>query len=218
MEPPLDRTIPFRPVPRDFPGFAMPSTVPAGLRLELSRAPVVPGREEEVDEWMTMLTDRYDEVMTALPAERAVFEATFRHREADGSTWIYHLALMGENGGGLDETRPAGAAHASYSRRVKQAGWEELEPMFMLAPPHLTAAMEQWGATGEVDARARASAGRRDTECDHAGDDAGASARCGDVHGHRAGGVAGAGAGAGRGSVSGAETFRDPGPARGVRT
>lgn len=138
----------FNPVPRDFAGFAMPPTVPAGLRLELSRSPVVEGMEDELAEWMAMLTDRYDECVSTLPAERAVFEATFKHREADGSLWIYHLALMGENGGGLDESNPVDAAHAAYSRRVKQPGWEEIEPMFMLTPNHLRDAMQRWGDTG----------------------------------------------------------------------
>lgn len=89
-----------------------------------------------------MLTERYEEHLEALPAERAVFESTFRHREADGSTWMYHLTLMGVGGGGLDESRPADAAHAACSRRVKEPGWEELEPMFMLTPSHLREAME----------------------------------------------------------------------------
>ena len=142
--------IPFRPVPRDFEGFPMPPTVPSGLRLELSRSRVVDGHEDELQEWMTMLTDRYDEAVAALPAERAVFEATFRHREADGSLWIYHLTLTGEDGGGLDESNPIDAAHAAYSRRVKEPGWEEIEPMFMLAPDHLRDAMRQWGETGAV--------------------------------------------------------------------
>jgi len=140
--------IPFHPVPRDFEGFVMPPTVPPGLRLELSRARILEGREDEVAEWMAMLTERYDECLATLPAERAVFEATFRHREADGSLWIYHFALMGESGGGLDESNPVDAAHAAYSRRVKEPGWEELEPMFMLTPAHLRAAMEQWGSSG----------------------------------------------------------------------
>lgn len=126
----------------------MPATVPPGLRLELSRARVQDGAEGELAEWMSMLTDRYDECLQTLPAERAVFEATFRHREADGSLWMYHLALVGENGSGLDESHPVDADHADYSRRVKEPGWEELEPMFMLAPTHLRSAMQQWGTSG----------------------------------------------------------------------
>lgn len=36
----------------------MPASVPDGLRLELSRARVLPGREAELGEWMQMLHDR----------------------------------------------------------------------------------------------------------------------------------------------------------------
>ncbi len=139
---------PFRPVPRDFAGFPMPATVPPGLRLELSRSRVVEGEEERLAEWMSMLTARYDECLETLPAERAVFEATFKHREADGALWIYHFALMGEGGSGLDESHPVDAAHAAFSRQVKEPGWEEIEPMFMLTPTHLRDAMQQWGESG----------------------------------------------------------------------
>lgn len=51
--------IPFRPESRGFPGFPMPPTVPSGLRLELSRCPVVEGQEETLGEWMSMLTPDY---------------------------------------------------------------------------------------------------------------------------------------------------------------
>lgn len=139
---------PFSPVPRDFPGHDMPATVPSNMRLELSRSLIRQGKEREFEEWMSMLGNRYDEVLEALPAERAVFEATFRHVDADGATWIYHLALMGREGHGLDESNPVGEAHADYSRRTKEPGWEELEPMFMLTPAHLRDAMEQWADTG----------------------------------------------------------------------
>ncbi|TXN28136.1 DUF6176 family protein [Lacisediminihabitans profunda] len=140
--------LPFRPTAPDFPGYAMPPTVPDGLRLELSRARIREGQVDEFEEWMRMLNDRYDESLLALPAERAVFEATFRHTEADGSTWIYHLSLMGEGGGGLDESNQIDADHAAFSRRVKEPGWEELEPKFMLTPAHLLEAMTSWGLTG----------------------------------------------------------------------
>jgi hypothetical protein len=90
---------------------------------------------------MQMLNDRCDESLAAIPAERAVFEATFRHTEGDGSTWIYHLSLVGENGGGLDESHQIDADHAAFSRRVKEPGWEELQPKFMLCPTHILATM-----------------------------------------------------------------------------
>ncbi|MCL3860955.1 DUF6176 family protein [Actinotalea sp. K2] len=141
--------IPFAPAPRDFPGHPMPPSVPAGMRLELSRAPLVEGRGAEFDEWMAMLNSRPEELQAGLPAERVVFEATFLHVEADGSRWMYHLTLRGEESGGLDESIPIDADHAACSRRVKMPGWEELAPRFMLAPDHLLEAMRSWAVTGE---------------------------------------------------------------------
>ncbi len=117
---------PFRPEPQGgFLGHPMPSSVPEGLRLELSRAPIVAGKEDDFEEWMAALNERYDEHEDALSNERQVFEATFKHQEADGTLWMYHVSLMGTNGGGLDESLPLDALHAAYSRRVKQPGWEE---------------------------------------------------------------------------------------------
>jgi hypothetical protein len=120
---------PFRPEPRDgFPGHPMPPSVPEGLRLELSRSPIIPGKEAEFEEWMAALNGRYDEHEDGLSNERQVLEATFAHREADGTLWMYHVSLMGTESGGLDESRPLDALHAAYSRRVKTPGWEELTP------------------------------------------------------------------------------------------
>lgn len=98
-----------------------------------------------------MLNDRYDECVEPLRAERAAFEATFRHTEPDGSAWIYHLSLVGDDGGGLDETNPIDADHAAFARRVKEPGWDELEPKFMLAPAHIRKAMAAWGRAGTED-------------------------------------------------------------------
>lgn len=141
--------VPFRPRDPWMPGLPMPPTVPPGLRLELSRSKLVPGQEREAEAWMSMLTERYEECVATLSDQRAVFEATFLHEEADGSTWIYHLALTGQEGRGLDpESSDIDRAHDEYGRRVKMRGWEELQPMFMLTPEHLRSAMETWGRTG----------------------------------------------------------------------
>jgi hypothetical protein len=128
----------------------MPPSVPAGLRLELSRARLLDGAEANLDAWMQMLHDRYDECQQTLVTEHAAFEATFRHVEADGSTWMYHLSLIGENGSGLDTSIPVDQAHDEWARRTKERGWEELEPLFLLAPPPLLAALAAWGRTGTV--------------------------------------------------------------------
>ena len=138
---------PSRPVPSDsatLHGVPDAPTVPAGLRLELSRSRIIDGYEAEFDGWMQMLNDRCDESLAAIPAERAVFEATFRHTEGDGSTWIYHLSLVGENGG-LDESHQIDADHAAFSRRVKKPSWEGLQPKFMLCPTHILATVTAWG-------------------------------------------------------------------------
>lgn len=108
---------PFRPEPPE--GFLrapMPTSVPDGLRLELSRAPIIAGRKGEFEEWMTALGDRYEEHEAALSNERTVFEATFRHDEADGTTWMYRLSLIGVDGDGLDESLQMGADHARTLR------------------------------------------------------------------------------------------------------
>jgi hypothetical protein len=144
---------PFRPVDRTtFTGHPMPPSVPSGLRLELSRAPLLDGAEANLDGWMRMLHDRYDECQQTLVTEHAAFEATFRHVEADGSTWMYHLSLIGENGSGLDTSIPVDAEHDAWARRTKQAGWEELQPLFLLAPQHILDALTTWGRTGAADA------------------------------------------------------------------
>lgn len=93
---------------------------------------------------MSVLNDRHDECLDSLPAQRAVFEATFRHEEADGSAWMYHLSLMGTEGSGLDEEQSIDATHAGYARQVKEPGWEELTPKFMLSPAHIRSAMISW--------------------------------------------------------------------------
>jgi len=126
----------------------MPASVPDGLHLELSRARVLPGKEAELGEWMQMLHDRYAECQQALPAERAAFEATFSHTEEDGTIWMYHLSLVGEGSPGLDTSNPVGAAHEAWARQVKERGWEELTPMFLLAPPHILDALATFGRTG----------------------------------------------------------------------
>lgn len=98
---------------------------------------------------MSELNRRYDEMLPTLPAERAVFEAIFRHEEPDGTIWIYHLGLVGEHGSGLTETAPIDQVHAAYSRTVKEPGWERLDPKLMLTPAHLRDQMQHWGKTGQ---------------------------------------------------------------------
>lgn len=132
-------------------GWPMPPSVPDGLRLELARARVLPGQETLAREWMAMLNARYDECVATLSVERSAFEAWFLHTEADGVTWIYHVGLTGVDGAPLDIDSQLDADHLAYAMRVKEKGWEEFEPMFLLAPTHIIQAMGQWGRTNAAD-------------------------------------------------------------------
>jgi Family of unknown function (DUF6176) len=130
--------------------FPMPASVPSGMQLELSRARLLPGAQQETERWMQMLHDRYDECLDTLGPERMAFEATFRHTDSDGTEWIYHLSLFGDGGSGLDLSNPVDAEHLAYAMRCKARGWEELRPVLMLAPRPILANLEEWARTGEL--------------------------------------------------------------------
>lgn len=130
--------------------YPQPASVPKGMRLELSRARVLPGAEGLAREWMDMLNRRQDECVATLAVERSAFEAWFLHTEADGVTWVYWVGLVGEGGEPMDVGSELDRDHRDYLRRVKEPGWEEFQPMFMLTPDHIRAALETWGTTGEV--------------------------------------------------------------------
>ena len=134
----------------DAAAFPMPPSVPPGMRLELSRARLLPGAQAETERWMGMLHERYEECLDTLSAERMAFEATFRHTDADGTEWLYHLKLAGEDGGGLDLSNPVDAEHQAYAMRCKEPGWEELRPVLLLAPRPIRGAMETWGRDGAL--------------------------------------------------------------------
>lgn len=127
--------------------WTMPPSVPAGMTLELSRARVRPGRSERARAWMAMLNARLDECEQTLPVERSAFEAWFL-QEQGGDSWIWHVGLAGEGGAMFDETSALDADHLAFAREVLGSPWEELEPAFLLMPPHIRDAIERWGRTG----------------------------------------------------------------------
>ena len=104
-------------------------------------ARLLDGREASFDEWMRMLHDRYDECLATLPQERMAFEATFLNQEADGSWWMYHLQLVGEDSPGLVLDNDLDRAHHAYAVATKHKGWEELQPRLLLAPPEVREAL-----------------------------------------------------------------------------
>lgn len=139
---------PFSPELRDAP-FPMPSSVPDGLHLELSRAQIKPGKEAEAHEWMAELNRREAECVATLGRERTPFQAAFFHRESDGSLWLYYLTLIGNEAPEFDaEASDIDKTHADYGLRVKIPGWEELQPMLMLTPKHIRRQFERFGRHG----------------------------------------------------------------------
>jgi hypothetical protein len=120
---------------------AMPSSVPTGLRLELARAKIKPGKTARADKWMAMLNDRYDECVATLPGERMAFEAIFRTTDADGQDWIYQLSLGGDGGTFDENSGTLDADHAAFSRECKEPGWELLSPELLLTPANVRHAL-----------------------------------------------------------------------------
>jgi hypothetical protein len=111
------------------------------MRLELSRAKLISGEEARFEEWMDMLNARYDECVATLPQERMAFESTFLNQEVDGSWWMYHLQLGSEQSPGLVTDNALDRDHEAYARATKEAGWEELQPKFMLCPERVRQAI-----------------------------------------------------------------------------
>ena len=128
----------------DLPHFPMPQSVPAGMRLELSRAKLLPNSEKTISDWMEWLHHEYKQLQQGLGAEKAVFESTFLHNEEDGTRWIYHLGLIGDDSQGLDTSNPLGAKVQEFAMQSKESGWEELRPVFLIASPEIIESMQGW--------------------------------------------------------------------------
>lgn len=118
-------------------------TIPAGLRVELSRAKVKPGMSGEADRWMRMLNDRADECVATLNRERVAIEIVFRLRE-DGADYLYWLTVAGHGGEGLDLSLPIDRDHNEIGQRVKEPGWVEAEPQVLLLPAPIRDALMRW--------------------------------------------------------------------------
>jgi hypothetical protein len=114
------------------------------MRLELSRAKLLPNSEKTFRDWMEWLHQEYEQLQQGLGVERAVFESTFLHKDEDGTRWIYHLGLIGDDSHGLDTSNPLGAKVQEFAMRSKEGGWEELQPVFLMASPEILESMQRW--------------------------------------------------------------------------
>lgn len=109
------------------------STIPPGLRVELSRHRVILGQSEKVDEWMKILNDRADECRATLDPERVAVEAIFRLRDEHGE-WLYWFELADDEGTGLTEERAIDRDHIVHARQAKVPGHLSATPevLFLL--------------------------------------------------------------------------------------
>jgi Family of unknown function (DUF6176) len=125
-----------------------PSSIPPGVRVELSRGRVKPGMAGEVDRWMRMLNDRLDECVATLDRERMAAELIFRDHDEQGE-WLYVVSIQGEGGEGLDtSTHAIDRDHVEFARRCKEPGWLEAEPQLLLLPDPVRRAMLAWATGG----------------------------------------------------------------------
>ena len=114
----------------------------AGLKVELSRATVLPGRSDEADRWMAMLQERHAECVATLDRERMAVEVVFRSREDDGTEHLWWFAIQGLEAAGLDDSpHPIDADHVAQARRTKEPGWVEADPQVVFLPEPVRAAI-----------------------------------------------------------------------------
>jgi hypothetical protein len=120
-----------------------PATIPAGLKVELSRSKVLPGRSDQADRWMQMLNERADECVATLDRERMALEIAFRLEE-DGEEYLFWVSIYGTGGAGLDTSIPIDRDHEAMARRSKEPGWVEATPQFLLLPAPVRDAIVSW--------------------------------------------------------------------------
>lgn len=128
---------------------SQPVSVPAGIRLELSRHKVIPGQSATVDAWMQMLNLRREECRETLDPERMAVEAIFRLTDEHGE-WLYWFELCGEDGSGLTEERAIDRDHIAFSRRAKVPGHEVATPELLLLPEPVERAVRAWAEGGSA--------------------------------------------------------------------
>ncbi|MBB6174358.1 hypothetical protein HNR23_004418 [Nocardiopsis mwathae] len=119
------------------------ASLPPGLKVELTRHRIRPGRRAEFDAWMRMLEERREECVATLEAERMAVECVFHFEDADGE-WIFWLEIYGEGGRGPDTGVPIDRDHVAYSERAKIPGHESAELRLLLLPDPVREAIASW--------------------------------------------------------------------------
>lgn len=124
-------------------------TAPYGWRVELSTARVKPGMSSEVDKWMRMLRERQQECIATLKRDRMALEMVFRGRQHGEEVlhWVtIQSATAAPDADAVDESAltQIDRDHIAFSRRCKEAGWDEADLQVLLLPEPVRAAMTAW--------------------------------------------------------------------------
>jgi hypothetical protein len=52
--------------------------------------------------------------------------------------------LIGDDSQGLDTSNPLGAKVQEFAMRSKESGWEEMQPVFLIASTEILECMQMW--------------------------------------------------------------------------
>lgn len=129
---------------------ARPKSLPAGAEVSLTRHRIIPGREDEVAEWMAMLNEREDECVATLDGEHMALEAVFRLTD-DSGDWLYWFQLHATAAGRITGDHAIDRDHLEYARRCKVPGHVAAEPQLLLMPAPVREAITTWLAAGGSD-------------------------------------------------------------------
>lgn len=72
--------------------------------IELTRFKVKEGKSEKVDEWMTLLNNNKDKILSTLEDEKMYVETIFRE-VLDGHEYLYWYSIQGQGGAAVEESQ-----------------------------------------------------------------------------------------------------------------
>ena len=113
------------------------------MKVELSRVRVKPGKSARVDEWLSMLNARMDEVLQTFDREQMKLEVIFREI-IDGEEYLYWFSVQGEAGESVN-TSPFAVdqAHIAFHEECidHDYGMRDAQPQVVMAPYRVAQAM-----------------------------------------------------------------------------
>lgn len=115
------------------------------LRIKLSKARVMPGKTERVNEWMKMLNDNLPAALLTLEDERMYVEAIFRELVGE-EEFLYWFSIQGEDGISVHESKhEIDHRHIAYARECIDRSYKRVDllPQVAMLPEWLREAIHQ---------------------------------------------------------------------------